>query len=80
MTVWGWIAIGAFVLMGVSLLVGLAIARILGTISDEISQLLDEDAWSSAPLARAIGTPQDAPMQPDGEGQLRPEQSRQRRR
>jgi hypothetical protein len=55
MTDWVWVPIGAAALIAVSLVVGLALARILGTISAAASRLLDEELWASAPLTRWIG-------------------------
>jgi hypothetical protein len=52
MTVWAWIGVGVAGLLAVSLVVGLAIARVLGTISGEIGQLLEAEAWTLAPLTR----------------------------
>jgi hypothetical protein len=54
MTVWLWIGVGLAGLLAVSLLVGLAIARILGTIGDELAQLLEVEQWTSAPLTREM--------------------------
>lgn len=53
MAIWAWIAIGATALCVISVLVGLAIARILGEITRQASDLLDEQTWASAPLTRA---------------------------
>ena len=55
MMAWVWVAVGATALIGVSLVVGLALARFLGTIADAASTLLDDDRWASAPLTRGIG-------------------------
>jgi hypothetical protein len=52
MTAWMWIGVGLAGLLAVSLPVGLATARILGTIGDEIGQLLEAEQWRSAPLTR----------------------------
>jgi hypothetical protein len=52
MTVWAWIGVGVAGLLAVSLVVGLAIAQVLGTISGEIGQLLEAEAWTLAPLTR----------------------------
>jgi hypothetical protein len=35
-----------------SLLAGLAVAAVLGQIGDQVSELLEPEAWSSAPLTR----------------------------
>jgi len=55
MSVWVWIAIGAVSLLAFSLLVGLVIARILGSIGREVSHLLEAEAeaWAMAPLTHA---------------------------
>ena len=52
MTVWVWIGVGLAGLLAAPLLVGLAIARILGTIGNEVAQLLEAEPWTSAPLTR----------------------------
>lgn len=53
MNVWGVlsIAIGGFVLM--SVLIGIALARVLSHIAAEASALLEDESWLSAPLSRA---------------------------
>jgi hypothetical protein len=53
MTVWGWIAVAAAGFAGLSLGVGLVIAKILGAISAGLNQMLEDDGWTSAPLTRA---------------------------
>jgi hypothetical protein len=55
MSVWVWIAIGAGSLIAFSLLVGLVIARILGSIGREVSHVLEAEAeaWATAPLTHA---------------------------
>ena len=60
MSIWMWVVIAAFSAIGVSLLVGLTIARVLGSISHEISDILDDEAdqWVfAAPLARRVEEP-----------------------
>jgi hypothetical protein len=52
MTVWAWIGVGVAGLLTLSLLVGLAIARVLGTVGTEVGQLLEAEGWTSAPLTR----------------------------
>jgi hypothetical protein len=52
MSVLVWIGVGLAGLLALSLLVGLAIARILGAIGDEAAQLLEAEPWTSAPLTR----------------------------
>jgi hypothetical protein len=48
-----WIAIGAAMMLALSILVGLALAAILGRISGEVSELLEAEPWAVAPPARA---------------------------
>jgi hypothetical protein len=65
MTIWAWVAIGAAAWIGLSLLVGLAIARVVGSIAHAVSDLIDdEEAWASAPLTRAPESPEESPAQP----------------
>jgi hypothetical protein len=52
MTMWGWIAVAAAAFAGVSIAVGLVIARILGSISSGLNQLLEDESWTAAPLTR----------------------------
>jgi hypothetical protein len=59
MTVWEWIAVAAVALAGLSIGVGLVIARILGSISAALNQILEEESWTSAPLTRALDPPMD---------------------
>jgi hypothetical protein len=54
MTVWGWIAVAAAAFAGLSLGVGLVIARILGSISAGLNQMLEDEGWTWAPLTRAV--------------------------
>jgi hypothetical protein len=51
MPMWVWIVIGVSSFLGLSLLVGFALAAILGTISREISELHDD--WAMLPPTRA---------------------------
>jgi hypothetical protein len=55
MMAWEWVAIGVAALIGVSLVVGLGLARILGNITDDASRLLEEVRWASAPWIRWVG-------------------------
>jgi hypothetical protein len=57
MTVWGWIAVAAAAFAGLSIGVTLVIAKILGLISSGLNQMLEEESWTSAPLARAVEPP-----------------------
>jgi hypothetical protein len=47
-----WIVPGVVGLFASSLLIGFAIARILGTIGGEIAELLEADPWTSTQLTR----------------------------
>jgi hypothetical protein len=53
MPMWVWIVIGVGSFLGVSLLVGFALAAILGTIGRQISQLHETDDWAMLPPTRA---------------------------
>jgi hypothetical protein len=50
---WVWIAIGMGSFLGLSLLMGLALAGILGTIGRQISELQQTDDWTTLPPTRA---------------------------
>jgi hypothetical protein len=54
MTVWGWITVAAAAFAGLSIAVSLVIARILGSISAGLNQMLEEENWTSAALTRAV--------------------------
>jgi hypothetical protein len=54
MSVWAWVVIGTAALIGVPLVVGLAVARILGGIAEDVHRALDQELWSSAPVTREI--------------------------
>jgi hypothetical protein len=56
MPVWGWIAVGVTFLV-FSIGVGLAVARILGSISREVTALLESEVWAAAPPSRATDEP-----------------------
>lgn len=66
MTAWGWVLIGVGSFVTVSLLVAFALARILGTIANEVTELVEQETWASAPLTRADDWPEgaEAPEQP----------------
>ena len=49
MPMWVWIVIGVGSFLGLSLLVGFALAAILGTIGREISELHQTDDWAMLP-------------------------------
>ena len=50
MSLWVWIVVVTGTLLAVSLLVGLALAAILGSITREMSGLLELEEWTDAPL------------------------------
>jgi hypothetical protein len=52
MPVWAWILTGAATAVGLSLLVGLGVAAVLGSIAREASDLMSLEPWASAPLTR----------------------------
>jgi hypothetical protein len=53
MPMWFWIMIGVGSFLGLSLLIGLALARILGTIGRQIGGLYETDDWAMLPPTRA---------------------------
>jgi hypothetical protein len=52
MPMWVWIMIGVGSFLGMSLLVGFAVARILGTISRQIGGLYETEDWTMLPPSR----------------------------
>ncbi len=50
---WIWIVIGTGSFVGLSLLIGFAFARILGTIGREIGELYERETWAALPPTRA---------------------------
>ena len=50
---WFWIMIVLGSFLGLSLLIGLALARILGTIGRQIGGLYETDDWAMLPPTRA---------------------------
>jgi hypothetical protein len=52
MPLWTWILTGAATALGLSLLVGLSVAAVLGSIAREASELISLEPWASAPLMR----------------------------
>jgi hypothetical protein len=52
-----WIVIGAGGLMGTSILVGLAIAMVLGQIGEEVSELLDAGECTEASMTEVVDEP-----------------------
>jgi hypothetical protein len=53
MPMWVWIAIGVGSFLCLSLLVGFAFARILGSIGRQISDLYETEVWAQLPPSRA---------------------------
>jgi hypothetical protein len=53
MPMWFWIMIGVGSFLALSLVIGLALARILGTIGRQISGLYETDGWAMLPPTRA---------------------------
>jgi hypothetical protein len=68
MPMWFWIMIGVGSFLVLSLLIGLALARILGTIGREISGLYETDDWAMLPPTRAArDTKEDQPEEVEAE-------------
>jgi hypothetical protein len=59
MPMWVWIVIGLGSFLGLSLLVGLGLAAILGTIGRQISELHETDDWAMLPPTRAAIEPKE---------------------
>ena len=57
MPVWAWVVVAATALLAVPLVVALAIARIMGVIADDVTELLEQERWSAAPLTRSLDEP-----------------------
>ena len=62
MSVWEWVAIGIGAFSSLTLVVGLAVARILGSISRDVTDLLETEMWSAAPISRALDAPPEVPL------------------
>jgi hypothetical protein len=54
MPYWAWIMVGVGSFLALSLLVGLAVAAVLGNISRRVSDLHETEAWALAPPRRAL--------------------------
>jgi hypothetical protein len=52
MSVWAWIGIGLGAAVGMSVLLGIVVARVLGSIAAEASRLLESEVWLVGPLSR----------------------------
>jgi hypothetical protein len=59
MPMWVWIVIGVGSFLGLSLLVGLGLAAILGTIGRQVSELHETDDWAMLPPTRASIEPKE---------------------
>ena len=65
---WSWIMIGVGSFLVLSLLIALALGRILGTIGREISALYEMDDWAMLPPTRAArDTKEDHPEEVEAE-------------
>jgi hypothetical protein len=53
MLMWLWIAIGLGAGLLVSVVVGLAVAAVLGAIGREISELYESETWTTLPPTRS---------------------------
>lgn len=71
MPLWAWLLIGVGVLIAVSLLIGLALARILGAISEDITTLYETEDWSGAPLTRELEDPDEARAKRENPGHVK---------
>ena len=68
MSLWAWLAVGIGAFGCITLVVGLAIARILGQISRDVTDLLESEMWSAAPLTRALDAPPEVPSTASARG------------
>jgi len=53
MSVWAWIGVGVGALLISSVVIALGIGAVLARIGDEVTQLLEMERWTSAPLTRS---------------------------
>jgi hypothetical protein len=60
MAVWAWVLVAVGGALVFSTLVGLTIARILGRIAADVTELLEGEEWSGAPLTRELDAEDDA--------------------
>ena len=58
---WVWIMIGVGSFLGLSLLMGFALARILGTIGRQIGGLYESEDWTMLPPTRASNVKEEHP-------------------
>jgi hypothetical protein len=61
MAVWTWALIVAGAVFTVSVLAGLATARVLGQIAADLTDLLESEEWTGAPPTRALEAGEDEP-------------------
>jgi hypothetical protein len=66
MPMWGWIAIGVGSFVGLSVIVGFALARILGTIGRQVGALYETEDWAMVPPSRARKATQEREPQEEG--------------
>lgn len=52
MGTWEWISVGVGIAFALSLLFGLALAAVLGSISRDVSRVLEGESWVSGPPLR----------------------------
>jgi hypothetical protein len=52
MSVWAWVAVGVTAFLGMGIIVGFAVATILGRIAEDVLRLQDHEHWAAAPLTR----------------------------
>ena len=57
---WGWVLVGVGACIALSIAVAFVVARILGRIAQDVSELLEHEEWSSAPLTRTLEAPGEA--------------------
>jgi hypothetical protein len=57
MAAWGWVLVGVGGFLALSLLLSFALARILGRLAQDVTELLEQEEWSSAPLTRTLEAP-----------------------
>ena len=55
MIVWTWLAVGVGSFLVLSLLLGLAVAAVLGEIGRRVSELHESEGWATTPPNRALG-------------------------
>lgn len=53
MALWQWVLVGLTAALGLSAIAGLMLAAILGSISRDVSRMLETEPWTVAPPLRA---------------------------